>query len=80
MSQNFKKVILDLVTDFVSFCVPYILVGIVLLYGDNGFTFEQRKVLVSAFGLVFLSSMSYSFEYRYRLKDLQKQDDKEISR
>ena len=75
MSQNFKKVVLDLVTDFVLFCVPYISVGIVLFYDDNVFTLEQRNLLCSAFGLVFLSSMFNSFEYRYRLKDLQKQDD-----
>lgn len=75
MFQKFKKVILDLVTDLVSFCCPYILVVILLFYDDNVFTLEQREVLGSAFCIVFISSMANFFEYRYRLKDLQKQDD-----
>ena len=75
MSQKFKRVLLDFLSDFVFFCIPYIFVGILLFYPDNGFTYEQRKVLCSAFGLLFISFMFNAFEYRDRLKKLQKQDD-----
>lgn len=73
MSQKVKTIILDIIGDFFSFIVPYLLVGLLLFYDDTLFTFEQRKVLISSFGIVFIASMAHSFDYRDRLKYLQKQ-------